>query len=63
MPFVALNCGACGVPVKVGAPDSTTFPAVPVVAYSPRDPALSYSTRPEVPLVIAVVPTVRLAVP
>lgn len=46
------------VPVKVGDAVMATDP-VPLIAYSPRTPALSKRTRVSVPLVIVDDPTVR----
>lgn len=50
--------GAVTLPVNTGLADRATVVPVPVTEYSPRVPALSYRTRPDVPLVMVVVPMV-----
>ena len=63
-PIVPLVAPAnVGVPVNAGDALRTTDPAVPVMVYSPMTPALSYRTRPDVPPLTVVVPTVRPLLP
>jgi len=61
-PVAFVKVTEVGVPrtgvTSVGLVASTLLP-VPVFTNSPTKPALSYRTRPDVPPVIAVVPTVN----
>ena len=66
-PVAFVSTKADGVPkagvVSVGLLLITTDPAVPVIVYSPTTPALSYSTRPDVPPETVEEPTVTLLRP
>lgn len=65
-PVALVKVTAEGVPrfgvIRVGDDDITTFPD-PVIAYSPRTPALLYKTRPLAPLATAELPTVNVLAP